>query len=472
MNLDYNKLTSITLDKLIAIVGADHVHTHGEKLEKYGSDETEDLVYLPEVAVCPTNVEQVSAIAALCHTHRIPLTTRGAGTGLSGGALPVKGGVVLSMEKFNNILSIDTRNLQATVEPGVINYVFQEEVKKHGLFYPPDPASWGSCSLGGNIAHSSGGPRAVKYGTTRDYVLNLEVVLATGEIIWTGANTLKYSTGYNLTHLMVGSEGTLGIVTKIVFKLLPMPQHDLLMLVPFKSAENACEAVGAVFRAGIIPSAMEFMERDAIEWSARFSGELSFEIKPEWQALLLVEVDGNHPDQLMLDCEKISELMQSHGSDEILFAESSEQKTALWKIRRKVGEAVKSNSVYKEEDTVVPRAELPKLLKGVKDIGTKYGFKSVCYGHAGDGNLHVNIIKGDLSDDVWNNDLPKGITEIFQLCKSLGGTISGEHGIGMVQQKYMPIVFPEYQLELMRNIKKVFDPHQILNPGKMFETKA
>ncbi len=472
MNLDYNKLTSITLDKLIAIVGADHVHTHGEKLEKYGSDETEDLVYLPEVAVCPTNVEQVSAIAALCHTHRIPLTTRGAGTGLSGGALPVKGGVVLSMEKFNNILSIDTRNLQATVEPGVINYVFQEEVKKHGLFYPPDPASWGSCSLGGNIAHSSGGPSAVKYGTTRDYVLNLEVVLATGEIIWTGANTLKYSTGYNLTHLMVGSEGTLGIVTKIVFKLLPMPQHDLLMLVPFKSAENACEAVGAVFRAGIIPSAMEFMERDAIEWSARFSDELSFEIKPEWQALLLVEVDGNHPDQLMLDCEKISELMQSHGSDEILFAESSEQKTALWKIRRKVGEAVKSNSVYKEEDTVVPRAELPKLLKGVKDIGAKYGFKSVCYGHAGDGNLHVNIIKGDLSDDVWNNDLPKGITEIFQLCKSLGGTISGEHGIGMVQQKYMPIVFPEYQLELMRNIKKVFDPHQILNPGKMFETKA
>jgi glycolate oxidase len=468
MAANYNKLTSITLDALKTIVGEANVFSGGEKLEKYASDETEDLVYMPEVAVCPQSVEQISQIAKLCNDNRIPLTTRGAGTGLSGGALPVKGGLVLSMEKFNKILSIDERNLQATVEPGVINYIFQEEVKKAGLFYPPDPASWGSCSLGGNIAHSSGGPKAVKYGTTRDYVLNLEVVLANGDVIWTGANTLKYSTGYNLTHLMVGSEGTLGIVTKIVFKLIPLPQHDLLMLVPFTSAEKACEAVGAVFRAGIIPSAMEFMERDAIEWSAKYSGELNFEIKAEWQALLLVEVDGNNMDVLMSDCEKISELMMQHGSDEILFAEGAEQKNALWKIRRKVGEAVKSNSVYKEEDTVVPRAELPVLLKGVKDIGKKYGFRSVCYGHAGDGNLHVNIIKGELSDKVWEQDLPKGITEIFQLCKKLGGTISGEHGIGMVQQKYMPIIFPEHQLQLMRSIKKVFDPNEILNPGKVF----
>jgi glycolate oxidase len=468
MSSNYNKLSSITLNTLKSIVGETNIFTNGEKLEKYASDETEDLVFIPEVAVCPQTVEQISQIAKLCNDQKIPLTTRGAGTGLSGGALPVKGGVVLSMEKFNKILNIDTRNLQATVEPGVINYVFQEEVKALGLFYPPDPASWGSCSLGGNIAHSSGGPKAVKYGTTRDYVLNLEVVLANGDVIWTGANTLKYSTGYNLTHLMIGSEGTLGIVTKIVFKLIPLPKHDLLMLVPFNSAEKACEAVGSVFREGIIPSAMEFMERDAIEWSTKFSGELNFEIKPEWQALLLIEVDGNNLDVLMSDCEKITEIMQSHDSDEVLFAESAEQKNALWKIRRKVGEAVKSNSIYKEEDTVVPRAELPTLLKGVKEIGAKYGFKSVCYGHAGDGNLHVNIIKGDLSDEVWDNDLPKGITEIFQLCKKLGGTISGEHGIGMVQQKYMPIIFPEHHLQLMRNIKKVFDENEILNPGKVF----
>ena len=466
---NYNKVTSINFKELEDIVGKEFIAQDTEQLEKYGQDETEDLVYLPELVLKPQRVAQVSAIAKYCNTHKIPLTTRGAGTGLSGGALPVKGGVLMSMEKFNKILNIDERNLQGIVEPGVINYVFQEEVKKLGLFYPPDPASWGSCSLGGNIAHSSGGPKAVKYGTTRDYVLNLEVVLPNGEVIWTGANTLKYSTGYNLTHLMVGSEGTLGIVTKIVLKLIPLPKHDLLMLVPFKSAEAACNAVGEVFRAGIIPSAMEFMERDAIDWSIKYSGEVNFEIKPEWQALLLIEVDGNNTEVLMSDCEQISEVMQKNDSDEILFADSVEQKNALWKIRRKVGEAVKSNSVYKEEDTVVPRAELPALLRGVKAIGSKYGFKSVCYGHAGDGNLHVNIIKGDLSDEAWEIDLPKGITEIFELCKSLGGTISGEHGIGLVQKKYLPIVFSAYQLELMKGIKKVFDPNYILNPGKIFD---
>jgi glycolate oxidase len=467
--IDYNKATSITFKELEGIVGKEHISTDKEQLEKYGQDETEDFIFPADIVVKPQTVEQVAAIAKLCNHNKIPLTTRGAGTGLSGGALPVKGGVLLSMEKFNKILDIDERNLQATVEPGVINYIFQEEVKKLGLFYPPDPASWGSCSLGGNIAHSSGGPKAVKYGTTRDYVLNLEVVLPDGNIIWTGANTLKYSTGYNLTHLMVGSEGTLGIVTKIVFKLIPLPKHDLLMLVPFKNAEDACKAVGQVFRAGITPSAMEFMERDAIDWSIKYAGEVNFEIKAEWQALLLVEVDGNNMDVLMQDCEVIGQIMQEHNSDEILFADSAEQKAALWKIRRKVGEAVKSNSVYKEEDTVVPRAELPTLLKGVKEIGKKYGFTSVCYGHAGDGNLHVNIIKGDLSDEAWHNDLPKGINEIFQLCKKLGGTISGEHGIGLVQKEYLPIVFPKHQLELMRNIKKVFDPNYILNPGKIFD---
>lgn len=466
---NYNKLRSINFKELEAIVGAEFCSSDSEQLEKYGQDETEDFVYHAEIVLKPQTVEQVSAISKYCHTNIIPLTTRGAGTGLSGGALPIRGGVLLSMEKFNKILNIDERNLQATVEPGVINYIFQEEVKKRGLFYPPDPASWGSCSLGGNIAHSSGGPKAVKYGTTRDYVLNLQVVLPSGDIIWTGANTLKYSTGYNLTHLMIGSEGTLGIVTKIVFKLIPLPKHDLLMLVPFKSAEDACKAVGEVFRAGIIPSAMEFMERDAIDWSIKYSGEVNFEIKPEWQALLLVEVDGNNMDVLMSDCEQMSVIMQENNCDEILFADSSEQKNALWKIRRKVGEAVKSNSVYKEEDTVVPRAELPALLRGVKAIGKKYGFTSVCYGHAGDGNLHVNIIKGDLSDEVWEKDLPSGITEIFELCKALGGTISGEHGIGLVQKNYLPIVFSEHHLDLMRGIKKVFDPNYILNPGKIFD---
>ena len=466
--INYNKVTSITFLLFEKIVGKENMSSDKEQLEKYGQDETEDLIFFAEVILKPSSVKEISQIAKICNEHIIPLTVRGAGTGLSGGALPIKGGVLLSMEKFNKIIKIDERNLQATVEPGVINYEFQEAVKQVGLFYPPDPASWGSCSLGGNIAHSSGGPKAVKYGTTRDYVLNLEIVLPNGEIIWTGANTLKYSTGYNLTHLMVGSEGTLCIVTKIVFKLITLPKHDLLMLVPFNSAELACKAVAEVFKAGINPSAMEFMEKDAIDWSIKYSGELSFKVKPEWQALLIVEVDGNNLDILMSDCEIISSVMQQNQCDEILFADSAEQKNAIWKIRRKVGEAVKSNSVYKEEDTVVPRAELPILLNGVKAIGKKYGFNSVCYGHAGDGNLHVNIIKGALSDQAWNIDLPNAISEIFVLCKSLGGTISGEHGIGLVQKNYLPIVFSPYHLQLMKDIKKVFDPNYILNPGKIF----
>lgn len=465
----YKSITESDSLQFKKIVGNDFVSNHKDQLEKYGRDETEDLLYYPEVVVKPQTVSHISEILKYCNQNKIPVTTRGAGTGLSGGALPVKGGVLLSMEKFNKILSIDVRNLQAVVEPGVINYVFQEEVKKHNLFYPPDPASWGSCSLGGNVAHSSGGPKAVKYGTTRDYVLNLEVVLPNGDIIWTGANTLKYSTGYNLTHLFTGSEGTLGVITKIVFKLIPLPKNDLLMLVPFSDAEKTCEAVAEVFKAGITPSAMEFMEKDAVAWSIKYAGEVNFLIKPEWEALLLIEVDGNNMDVLYNDCETISGIMQQKGCDEILFADSADQKAALWKIRRKVGEAVKSNSIYKEEDTVVPRAELPKLLKGVKEIGKKYGFQSVCYGHAGDGNLHVNIIKGELSDEVWNKELPNGISEIFKLCKSLGGTISGEHGIGLVQKNYMSIVFPQYQLDLMKKIKEAFDPNLILNPGKIFD---
>ena len=464
----FNKINKSHLEKFQNIVGEKYVLADKESLDTYSHDETEDLKFPPEVVIKPRTAEEISQILKICNEEFIPVTPRGAGTGLSGGALPVFGGVIISMERFNKILTIDERNLQATVEPGVINQVFQEAVMEKGLFYPPDPASKGSCFLGGNLAECAGGPKAVKYGVTKDYVLNMEVVLPTGEIIWTGANTLKNSTGYNLTQLLVGSEGTLGIITKIVFRLLPYPTKNLVMLVPFFSAEKACEAVSAVFRAGIIPSGMEFMERDAIDWTLKFVQGTSIPIKPETQAHLLIEVDGNDIDVLYKECEKISEVVSQFECDEILFAESTEQKSILWKLRRSVAEAVKSNSVYKEEDTVVPRAELPVLLKGVKDIGKKYGFKSVCYGHAGDGNLHVNIIKSDMNDNDWNTKLSDGIREIFQLCVKLGGTISGEHGIGWVQKHYMDIAFSPKSIEIQKNIKKVFDPKGILNPGKVF----
>ncbi|MBT6650259.1 MAG: FAD-binding protein, partial [Flavobacteriales bacterium] len=363
------------------IVGTDFVFSDEDKLLEYSSDETEDLSYPPEVVLKPKTTEEISKIITYCNDKLISITPCGARTGLSGGSLPIKGGIALSTERLNSIIEIDERNLQAKVEPGVINQVFRDAVEEKGLFYPPDPASKGSCFLGGNLAENSGGPKALKYGVTKDYVLNLEVVLPTGEIIWTGANVLKNSTGYNLTQLMIGSEGTLAVITKIVFKLIPLPTKDITMLVPFNSAEKACEAVSAVFRAGITPSALEFIERDAIDFTLKHS-DVEMSIPDAVQAHLLVEVDGNDIDLLYKDCELIAEVMQNHDSGEILLADSESQKNQLWKLRRSISEAVKANSVYKEEDTVVPRADLAKLLIGVKEIGAKYGFKSVCYGHA------------------------------------------------------------------------------------------
>ena len=455
------------MDELSRALDRSDMSLEDEVLHAYGHDETEDLVHPPQVVVRPRTTGQVAAVMKACHTHRVPVTPIGARTGLSGGALSVHGGVGLALDRMDRVVDIDERNLQVTVEPGVITQVLQEAVAEKGLYYPPDPASRGSCTIGGNLAENSGGPRAVKYGVTRDFVLNLEVVLPDGEVIWTGANTLKNSTGYDLTRLLVGSEGTLGIITKAVLRLVPLPRENRLLLVPFDSPYKACEAVSAVFRAGITPSAMEFMERDAIDWSLRFIGDDSLSVPDEVQAHLLVEVDGNDPDALMKDCEAILEVMEAHGAGEVLFAETAAQKDKLWLLRRKVGEAVKSNSVYKEEDTVVPRYELPRLLEGVKEIGRRYGFQSVCYGHAGDGNLHVNIVKGDLSDEAWKEEVPKAIREIFELTVSLGGTLSGEHGIGLVQRPYMDIAFSKVQLDLMRRVKEAFDPLGILNPGKV-----
>ncbi len=452
--------------ELIEAIGSENVFLEKETLIFYGHDETEDLSFPPQIVVKPNTTAQVSKIMKLANQYKIPVVPIGAKTGLSGGALSVHGGIGLSTEKLNKIIEIDEKNLQVTTEPAVITQVLREAVAEKGLFYPVDPSSMGSCFIGGNIAENSGGARAVKYGVTKDYVLNLEVVLPTGEIIWTGANTLKNSTGYNLTQLMVGSEGTLGVITKVVLKLLPQNLHNVLMLVPFYKSEEACEAVSAIFRAGIVPSALEFMERDAIEWSMKYV-EGIVEVKPNHQAHLLIEVDGNYPEVLMQEAEKILSVVEQFEIDEVLFAETNDEKNALWKMRRGVAEAVKANSVYKEEDTVVPRYELPVLLKGIKEIGNKYGFQSVCYGHAGDGNLHVNIIKGNMTDEAWQTEVTKGVREIFELTVSLKGTLSGEHGIGFVQKNYMDIAFNTTSLQIMKGIKQLFDPNNIMNPGKI-----
>src|SRR5687768_6324188 len=314
-------VTAEILNEFTNIVGENYVLYDHETLDRYAHDETENLYYLPDVVIKPRNADQVSGILKICNAKKIPVTPRGAGTGLSGGALPHLGGVVLSTERMNSILEIDERNLQVTTEPGVITEVLQNTVREKGLFYPPDPASRGSCFIGGNISENSGGPKAVKYGVVKDYVLNLEVVLPTAEIIWTGANVLKNSTGYNLTQLVVGSEGTLGIVTKIVLRLIPHPKYDLLMLVPFRKLEQAGDAVSAIFMAGLVPSAMEFMERDALEWVMRYVDNSIISLDDEVQAHLLIEVDGNDTDVLMKDMEGISEIVMQYDCGEILFAD-------------------------------------------------------------------------------------------------------------------------------------------------------
>ncbi|MEP7236812.1 MAG: FAD-linked oxidase C-terminal domain-containing protein [Ferruginibacter sp.] len=466
MGID-NALHYIELFK--KIVGDTYVFADEESLNNYAHDETENLHFLPDIVIKPRSAQEISQIMVLCNQHKIPVTPRGAGTGLSGGALPHLGGVLLSMERMNSILEIDERNLQVTTEPGVITEVLQNAVKEKGLFYPPDPSSRGSCFIGGNIAENSGGPKAVKYGVVKDYVLNLEIVLPTGEIIWTGANVLKNSTGYNLTQLIVGSEGTLAVVTKIVLKLLPHPKYDLLMLVPFNSLEKAGEAVSAIFRAGFTPSAMELVEINALKIVSKFVDSTVVPVTDEMEAHLIIEVDGNHSDTLMNEMEAIAKLLEQFDCGDIFFADDAQQKAELWKLRRRVAEAVKIDGYTIEEDTVVPRAELPALIRGVKALGNEYNFEVVCYGHAGDGNLHIRIKKPGSIYSLNNPDVIPALKALFALVKSLGGTISGEHGIGLIQKPYMDIIFDEANLQLMRGIKKVFDPNNILNSGKIFD---
>jgi glycolate oxidase len=461
-------MTTAIIKAFEEIIGASFVLISEEARQAYDHDETENLHFLPDVVLKPRSAEEISAIMLLCNRHGLHVTPRGAGTGLAGGALPHKGGVLISMERFNSIIEIDERNLQVTVEPGVITEVLQNAVKEKGLFYPPDPSSRGSCFIGGNIAANSGGPKAVKYGVVKDYVLNLQVVLPTGDVIWTGANVLKNSTGYNLTQLVVGSEGTLGIVTKIVLKLLPHPKHDLLMLVPFNNLEKAGEAVSAIFRAGFTPSALELVEIDALKIVSKMMDSVAVPVTDDIAAHLIIEVDGNHLDTLMHEMEAIGELLLQFDCGDIFFADDAQQKAELWKLRRRVAEAVKLAGYTIEEDTVVPRAELPALIRGVKELGRQNNFEAVCYGHAGDGNLHIRIKKEGSMYSLNNPDIIPSLKALFALVKALGGTISGEHGVGLVQKEYMDVMFNSTHMALMRNIKKVFDPNCILNSGKIF----
>ncbi len=460
------KINPKIINCLISISGENNIFTDAENIDKYSRDETEDLSFPPEVVVKPGTSKEISEILKLANKNLIPVYTRGGGTGLSGGALPVYGGIVLSMERFNKILEIDKQNFQAVVEAGVITQLFQEELEKVGLFYPVDPASRGSCFIGGNVAECSGGPRAAKYGVTRNYILGLEFVTPTGEIIFTGSRTIKNVTGYSLAQLICGSEGTLGIVTKIVFRILALPKYKKILLIAYNIVRDCISSVSEIYSNGVNPAALEFLTKDAIKAAENQLSKIFPNSSAEAQ--LLIELDGNNEDVLNNDIQTISETVEKYNAVDIILAEDRTKMEELWALRRSVGEAVKSISAYKEEDTVVPRAKLPELLDGIMNVSAKYNIRIISYGHAGDGNLHVNILKENLPEEYWNINVNSAIKEIFEHTVSLGGTISGEHGIGYTQKEFLPIALSNEEIVLSKNIKKTFDPNNILNPGKIF----
>jgi glycolate oxidase len=450
------------IGRLRDAVGLDHVLTSG--IEKYAHDETEDFEFPPDVVVRPGSASDVATVLRIASKHRIPITPQAARTSLSGGALCVHGGIALSMERMARIKEIDEGNLFCVVEPGVVTQTLQEEVERRGLFYGPDPASRGSCTIGGNIGHNAAGPRALKYGVTKDWVTGLEAVLPSGDILRSGGKLMKNVAGYNLTQLLVGSEGTLAVVTEATLKLIPKPAFAKTLLAPFADVVAAARAVTEIFKARIVPSACEYMERAAVE-AAELNKGVKFPVSGE--AVLIIAVDGNDEPLLQRDVERIAEICMAEGAPDVYPADDPEKRKFVWDFRRSIGEAVKSLSAYKEEDTVVPRMRLPGLVKAVREVAKKHGLTAISYGHAGDGNLHVNILRGDLGEDAWRRGIEPAVRELFERTVAMGGQITGEHGVGFVQKNYLGIAYPPHYIEMLRSVKRLFDPLGILNPGKI-----
>ncbi len=453
--------------RLRGIVGDDNVLATPQNMERYAHDEVVGLRADPEVVVLATSAEQVSRILRLAQRERIPVTPRGAGMGLSGGAVPMCGGIVLALERMDRILEIDKENLMVTVEPGVITGSLHRAVEAEGLFYPPDPASLDSCSIGGNIAEGAGGPRAVKYGTTKDYVCGLEAVLPSGKIIQCGGKLVKNVTGYNLIQLLIGSEGTLAIVTKIILRLLPLPRVQIDLLVPFDHFEDAANAVSAIIAQRIVPATIEFMERDsmlAVERLLQRSVPFS-----DAAAHLLIQLDGNVDAAVDADFQMVGDLCLQQGARDVLVARDRPTRDRLWETRRKIIEALRNLSpINHMEDVVVPRSEIPRLLQGIREIAQQNAVRIISFGHAGDGNVHVNVLKDDLPIERWEALVPIVAESIYHLALGLDGTLTGEHGIGSTRRKYLPLALDPYQIAVQRRIRAAFDPHGILNPEKVF----
>ncbi len=448
--------------KKIKKILPDRVTTDKEELFCYGFDAS-STQGIPSAVVRPVNTEEVSKAAAFAFKHKIPLVPRGAGSGMTGGAVPLKDSIILSLEGMNKILEIDEKNMVVTLEPGVINSHLQNRLETFNLFYPPDPTSMDFCTIGGNVAENASGPSALKYGVTRDYVLGLEMVLPNGRTLSTGVKTLKSVVGYDLTRLIVGSEGTLGVITKIFLRVLPMPEEIVTLLCTFTQLEKAAQAVPKITVSGIIPRTLEFMDYETIRAVENYK---PVGLPLDAEALLLIETDGMH-NSASKDAEKIASICESFGG-KVSVAEDIFARQRLWEARKAISPALYRISPTKiNEDIVVPRAKIPDMLQALRDIGEKNDLKIVNFGHAGDGNIHVNIMTDKNNKDEYQR-ATDAIKDIFEATLKLGGTISGEHGIGLTKAGYVDMELSEVSIELMKAIKRVFDPRDIMNPGKIF----
>ncbi|MDI7275244.1 MAG: FAD-linked oxidase C-terminal domain-containing protein [Anaerolineae bacterium] len=454
-------------ERLRAIVGEGNVLWQDDALEAYAHDETPGLHAMPEVVVKAGSTAEVSQVLRLANERRIAVTPRSGGTGLSGGAVPTLGGIVLSLERMDRILEIDRENLTVTAEPGVITGNLHRAVEQEGLFYPPDPASLDSCRLGGNIAENAGGPRAVKYGVTKDYVCGLQAVLPSGQVVRMGGKLVKNVTGYSLIQLLIGSEGTLAVVTEITLRLLPLPPFRVDLLAQFAEFEPAIRAVSDIIARRIVPTTIEFMERDSVLAAERLLGKTL--PGRDAGACLLIQIDGRRDEDTYADMELVGDACLENGALDVLVARDRPTRDRLWEGRRAIIDALKQESpVSHMEDVVVPRAVIPRLVSGVHELAGREGVRAVCFGHAGDGNVHVIVLRDSLSEERWRQLVPVVQKGIYELTLLLGGTLTGEHGVGATRRAYLPLAVDPVLIDLQRRLKAVFDPNGILNPGKIF----
>lgn len=440
-----------------------NVTREAEDLCCYGYDATGEC-HLPQAVVFPADTQEVSKIMTLASHAVVPVIPRGSGSGMTGGTLPIHGGIVLSTSRMNRIIEIDEANLIAVVEPGVVTGAFHKAVEEKGLFYPPDPASSAFCTIGGNLGECAGGPRAVKYGVTRDYVMGLEAVLPSGKIIHTGVKTAKGVAGYDLTRLIVGSEGTLAVVTRCTLKLLPLPRAVKTMAALFPSLSLAAQAVSAIIKESVIPRCVEFLDRSSISC---VRDQFGFEVTEGTEAILIIEVDGS-PAVVAEDGEKLHRFCQIQGASNVVTATDKNEAAMLWKARKALSTAMFKIAPDKiNEDIVVPLSRIPEMVHRIEEIQKKTGLPVVTFGHAGDGNIHCNIMY-DRRKQGEGKAASLAMEMLFDATLALGGTITGEHGVGTTKKGYLPKEIGKSEIEMMRGIKKVFDPQNILNPGKIF----